>query len=94
MIIRFKIWQIHHIYLGILAVWLGYEIGGGWGGTLLCLGLWAIIDDLYQHWMQVEDREYQSPMHRAFRWTLLKLFGDPYIGWREMFKRIINILIH
>ena len=75
MILRFKVWQLHHLYAGILAVWLGNWIGGGWGGLLLCLGLWAILDDLYQHWMQVEDRAYQSPMHRAFCWAWAKVFG-------------------
>ena len=72
--------QPHHLYAGILLMALAFWIGGNLGGMIFLIGLYLAIDDLYQHWRQVKQPDYQSPIHRLFVWLWDRTFGK-FINW-------------
>ena len=62
----------HHLYWGALILVAGvlmYRLGlaPSWAGCLVALtGLYLMADDLYQHWRQVDDPDYHSPVWRLW----------------------------
>jgi hypothetical protein len=66
--------EMHHGYLGWLAALVGWLIGG-WGFVLFALGVVAWGDDTYQHWRQLRETAYLSPLHRAYGWVYER------VGW-------------
>ena len=76
----------HHFYVGILALLLVFVLiwktaTALWVLVALTLfGLWMVIDDLYQHWIQTrKDPTYRSPVNRLYR----KLFGKLHVKIAE-----------
>jgi len=67
----------HHGYYGLILIalssWLmiATDVWQGvlMGAILFGLGMWCLIDDIYQHHRQVKERSplYYSPLHNAFR---------------------------
>ncbi|MBC8490538.1 MAG: hypothetical protein H8D45_31370 [Bacteroidetes bacterium] len=66
---KFSIDHQHHYYFGWVCVgfaWLLYCLDRPlWLVlTLAMAGLWAVIDDMYQHHKQVKYPNYYSPLHK------------------------------
>ena len=67
--------EIHHGYIGIAAIaaaWLViFKHRPGRRRDILVwvlglFGIWMCGDDLFQHWMQGNDPDYLSPVHRLY----------------------------
>ena len=75
---RFKALEVHHGYIGLaMMVWGVWWmlLGNLWGIPIFLIGLYLLIDDCYQHRMQLIlfDPCYHSPVHR-FIYDYLKLY--------------------
>ena len=81
--------EFHHAYFGLVAfgfAWVAiFRMRPGRKRDIVVwsLGLfavWMIGDDLFQHWMQGNDPDYLSPVHRLY----VYLFGGLHrkvVGW-------------
>ena len=68
---RFNIDEVHHAYYGWAILWISplhTRILPLWVYvSLLFIGAYLFIDDVFQHNMQVLYPDYQSPVHRLLR---------------------------
>jgi vacuolar-type H+-ATPase subunit I/STV1 len=65
--------EMHHGYAGWLVALLGRLLGGWVGFVLFALGVVAWADDTYQHWRQLHEPDYRSPLHRGYGWLYARL---------------------
>jgi len=73
--LRMNLAEVHHLYIGIALVSLSLLMPT-WGGLITAfIGVWLIIDDIWQHVQQYERFNpcYHSPVHR-FIYDYLKLY--------------------
>jgi|SaaInl7_200m_RNA_FD_contig_21_1667912_length_790_multi_11_in_0_out_0_2 hypothetical protein len=77
--VRMSFFETHHLYWGIIATYLGFEMLFSsvfllpvFGFYVTGLGIWTAIDDLYQHNRQVYEYDplYHSPIHKWYGTTL------------------------
>ena len=72
MILRFNWRESHHLYWGALVVVAGvlmqrYQLPPSDLGILVALiGAYLMADDLYQHWRQIKQPEYRSPVWKLW----------------------------
>ena len=75
--IKNKFPGIHHFYLGIVILLLGFYGLFYWNPNILLIviiiGLIIIADDIYQHYRQLYDINYHSPLHKLYVNTFGKL---------------------
>lgn len=61
---------MHHYYYGVLMIALAYALStlmATWiFWSLTVMGFILIVDDLYQHAMNVQDTSYESPIHKLY----------------------------
>ena len=67
MILKFEK-GIHHLYIGLVLMAVGYFASTYWSHSLVVyvIGAWLVLDDLYQHRRQVKEPSYHSPVHRFY----------------------------
>jgi hypothetical protein len=65
---RLNWFELHHGYYGVIlmAIPLFFELQY-MAIPLFLVGLYLLIDDIYQHHRQVNETHYHSPVHNAFR---------------------------
>ena len=70
--LRWEPRQAHHMYWGAILVILGIvspicmDIPPICVVLLCVIGVALVLDDIYQHWRQVKEPEYHSPVHRLY----------------------------
>lgn len=79
---RFSYREIHHLYYGYVFILMGCVVGEYVGVFLIGVGLWIAIDDVYQHYVQVENPRYISPLGRMF----LPIYKTEW--WRKLVRRV------
>ena len=60
MLLRLKWIAPHHGYYGLVLIGLSYYYSSYF---LYVIGVVLFLDDLYQHWRQVKEPLYHSPIH-------------------------------
>lgn len=72
--LRLNWFELHHGYYGIALVLIALvmafmsEIWGFYSEAyVFAVGVYLLIDDIYQHHRQVDEPSYHSPVHNAFR---------------------------
>ena len=58
--------QIHHAYLGAVVLAAGGYIPHDISYLVQSVGLWWLVDDLWQHEKQLQDCSYRSFWHNAW----------------------------
>ncbi len=71
-----KMREMHHFYFGggmLAGAWIMLFVGAPalWCALMMIGGLWLVVDDMWQHWVQREyDDSYRSPVNRLWRFML------------------------
>ena len=73
----------HHFYIGMDLIWLAFyllvfeqiEIISD---VMLSIGIVLCADDWYQHWRQLKQPEYRSPLHKLYGYFYAR-FG--FLRW-------------
>jgi hypothetical protein len=75
----FKMGELHHAYVGVGLVILGFVVHGVTGILVQLLGVVLTVDDVYQHQVQTLNgyTGYRSPLHQLFAATLWTVPGIP-----------------
>jgi len=68
--IRCNYAETHHGYYGLVCIGLAYYFSS-W--PLYGVGAVLFLDDLYQHYMQVDEPNYHSPIHQIYGKYLYKI---------------------
>ena len=78
MLLKIKWNEAHHLYWGVaMAIifgWLEMPI-------LCAIGVLIALDDLYQHYKQVEFPNYHSPIHQ---WYVRHLYKYRFVQWLNL----------
>ncbi len=70
MLIRFNWKEKHHLYWGVV-VWIVANVLDRFGVPFMLafkiVGVLLVVDDMWQHWRQVKDPNYRSPVWRLWK---------------------------